>query len=324
VEEFPHPGAPVLFGRMAWSGDGLWLRDARGRSGRPALVPERPLAGIDRLLRARGSFSLVQRFQVKPEEGAVFVRATRDENPIHTEGEVVPGAMVAARALLLPEMLLSGSRVERARLRFRAPAYYRFPTVNLYRLELSGPGAVRVHLQVRQRGQEVADGQLQLSLDRPAWPLGAEGERLSEPGSSRRRPEAELEGEPETSRIRSFLASVGLHPELYLKGSGPLYPRAFLAALPSGEMVRQFSGEGGLLNALELEFPEHMPILGTSGLPTVELKDSARSRKSFRKVLARIAEGVRTFCSGFAMVLPSEAAPTLSSSGTPSSITGLR
>jgi hypothetical protein len=56
------------------------------------------------------------------------------------------------------------------------------------------------------------------------------------------------------------------------------------------------------LNVLELEFPGEPPALGGAALPAVELQESPRSKLAFRKVLARIAEGISVLCQGFAMV----------------------
>ena len=80
------------------------------------------------------------------------------------------------------------------------------------------------------------------------------------------------------------------------------YPRAFLASLPSGEMVRQ-SGTPGLLNGLNLQFPEPgIPALNLERPPTVEVAP-VRPRNSFRKVLANVASGMVTYCTGYATVL---------------------
>jgi len=141
---------------------------------------------------------------------------------------------------------------------------------------------------------EVAQGQVVVAVVPPRSGVPPPGDGPVPPRTS--------QGE-EVARVRAFLWSLRIDPALYFERAGPVYPRAYLAALPSGEMVRQFSGEGGFLNGLDLEFPGEAS-LGADTLPTVELEGANRPRKTFHKILARIVEGVRTCCSGFAMVLP--------------------
>src|SRR5258705_307473 len=90
--------APVLpLERLLEAGDDLVLRDAAGFGGRPALRPAGGGAGgRTRSLAIEGPFTALQRFSVTAEEGEAFVLASRDENPLHTRGDIVPGAMLAA------------------------------------------------------------------------------------------------------------------------------------------------------------------------------------------------------------------------------------
>jgi len=292
-------------GHLAVLGDEILIRDPAGRSRRPGLVRDPFRQGDGQRLGIRGSFGIIQRFSVEPEDGAAFARTTGDDNPIHTEGDVVPGAMTAARPLLLPEMLLAGTRIEKARFRFRAISTYRRPLVNLYRVTPSGASTLKIEVSVRQDGAEVAEGQIQVGLDgrEPSRPLEAPAPVPSAAAATAGRA-------PETDRVERFLRAIRIDPSSYFQGAGHVYPRGYLAALTPGALVRKFSGEGGILNALDFEFAGEA-LIGSSGSPTVELEDSPRIRKSFRKIIARIAEGVRTFCSGFAMVLPGESRPGL-------------
>jgi hypothetical protein len=283
--------------RLTGFGDLVILRDPAGRSIRPSLVPSRDPDAAGRL-EAWKPFTIIQRYSIAPDEGARFARTMRDENPIHTKGDVVPGAMTASRFLLVPEMLLAGGRIERVKTRFRALTSYRHPTVNIFRIEPAAGGA-KVYVSVRQGGAEVAEGQILVAGRQSEAPEASENAAFAQR-------EAGLSAAPrgdEAARVSAFLEILRVDPLAYFRFAGPVYPRSYLAALPPGEMVRKFSGEGGLLNSLELEFHGEA-FLGASSAPQVELVDGARPRKTFRKILARIAEGVRTFCSGVAMVLP--------------------
>jgi hypothetical protein len=290
--------APLfMLERLAGMEEPVVVRDPRGRGPRPSLVrrPGRHRGGPD--LEVRGPFTVIQRFSVDPRDGAEFARLMRDGNPIHTEGDVVPGAMTAARAILLPELLIDSARIERAKLRFRAMAYYHRPMVNIYRFELLQPDSLKVDVTVRQDGQEVADGQLSIDLGARRLSVWPQEEPAPSPASEAVAEEAE--------RVSGFLKCLRVDPSLHFRTLGPVYPRAYLASLPPGEMVRKYSGDGGILNVLDLRFSGEA-MLGLAS-PSVELEDPARARKSFRKILARIGEGVRTLCSGFAMVLPVDA-----------------
>ncbi len=302
------PAYPLLRSAIASGlGDRVILRDAKGRSARPSLIriPSLSFPGED-CLQIRGGFTVLQTYAVDAWDGAAFAEVSRDGNPLHRVGGIVPGAMTAARALLLPELLLEGARVERMKFRFRSMARYGLPTLNLFRIEPAEGDSLRIDVRVRQGEMDVADGQLLAGRD------------------SFCRPETNDLADPEpTAQIRLFLECLCIDPEIYFQRMGAAYPSAYFASLPSGEMVRKYSGEGGLLNALDLEFPgvsslESAPVTAdpcTSqprSLParpgghvptTVELQDLPRPHRTFRKILARVAQGMRTYCSGFAMVM---------------------
>jgi hypothetical protein len=271
----------IPLSRLAVFGDRLCLRDPRGRGPNPAILERWGVGGRPELL-VQGPFTVLQRFDISPEEGRAFVETSRDENPIHTQDTVVSGAMTASRLLLLPEVLVPGLAVRSARVKFRAFSRYDRPTVNRFHFLPGADGGLKVDLEVLQQGVKVADGTIQAALRpeaTPARPAGASAEVLGR-----------------------WLWSLRMSPQgtLALLGSG--YPRAFLASLPPGEMVRM-GGAGGLLNALDFEFPElGVPGLGPEPPPTVEVEQT-RPRNAFRKVLARVAQGMVTYVRGSATVL---------------------
>jgi hypothetical protein len=106
-------------------------------------------------------------------------------------------------------------------------------------------------------------------------------------------------------RVREFFCALAIDPDLYLNAGGERnysYPRGFLSSLPSGEMVRQLSGEGGMLTSLDLGFPEGPPPgIAGSARPEVSL-ETAKKRPTFWKVLTWIKHGLDEHCKGFALV----------------------
>ena len=306
----PSTYLPLQPGRLHWTRDDLILRDPRGRGVRPSLL-RRPASSnsASEQLDVRGPFNVLQRFSIAPEHGASFVETTRDENPIHRVDSVVPGAMMAARLLLLPELLFDDLVCERLRVRFKAIARYdqamvhhcRFTpvfsaeTTDEGRLSRDWPAAIsrfEIEFDIRQASRSVASGTASAALDRRAAPpeptCGAtDTARVASPASE----------------VGTFLSSLGISPQAFLASRRENYPRAFLAALPSGEMVRQLAGQGGLLNSLDLRFPlDPCPAAAADDAPSVELESTARQGSAFRKVLTRVVQGVHVRCQGFALV----------------------
>jgi hypothetical protein len=250
-----------------------------------------------------GPFTVIQSFSITPAEGKAFVEASGDTNPIHVEDTIVPGAMTAARFLLAPEILVAGLEVRSLRVKFRAFSRYDRPLVNVYGITPSGPRAgadarvgggraLAIAVRCYQQGTLVADAVL-------AGTVGSAGPSV--------RPPASLETSPagaSVGMIREFLRSVRVAPDGCLSCLGLGYPRAFLASLPPGAMVRM-GGAGGLLNVLDLEFPEGAtPHIEDDPIPTAEV-EAGRPRQSFLKILARVGTGIKTYCRGSATVLAS-------------------
>ena len=284
--------------------DMILLRDPRGRSIFRSLhqLPAVPGTHGKGAPRARGAgigvtgpFLMHQLFVVRREHGVGFVTTTGDDNPIHREGDVVPGAMTVARASASLEALCPQLGIRRLGFKFRAIARYDRPIRQ--QLAISFPSGDRLEAKVRidQEGQDVAEGfisaRIHPTVQRPnvgKWRVNKE----------------------ELRRVEEFFRSLAITPELFLRAGDELnyaYPRGFLASLPSGAMVRQLSGEGGLLSSLELGFPEGPPpgITG-SGCPEVSL-EKAKSRPSFWKVLTWVRHGVDEHCRGFALVFSPKA-----------------
>jgi hypothetical protein len=274
-------------------GDRLALRDPAGRAARPHLVPA-VRAGEPGLL-ARGPFLLHLRYVLPKEEGIRFCRATGDDNEIHAVGDVVPGAMTAAKVILPVEVLFPDLEVRSLAVKFMAIARYGGPVFTQFRC-VPREGGVDIFARTMERGAPIAEIELRAE---PAAPGPA-------PEVARRKVNVER-----LRAVRAFIQSLAVAPHVYFRRASALgyyYPRAFLAALPSGAMVRQLRGEGGLLNKLALEFEagSRVPITGREG-PSVEI-ERPKARRTFNKIVTAIRDSLRTYVRGSALVLSGDAA----------------
>ncbi len=280
-------------------GDAVLLRDPRGRSIYRSLheVTEKVISRRKGTLRTReagiaisGPFLLRQAFRVTKEQGLAFVNATGDENPIHREDDVVAGAMTGARAVSSLEALFPRLGISRLRVKFRSVARYGLLTRQHMSISFRGSGAVEIKVRIEQEGKEVAEGVVLGSLQPQIQRASVGKWRVNR---------------DELRRVEEYFASLAIAPDLYLNAGNDRnysYPRGYLASLPSGEMVRQLSGEGGFLTSLDLTFPEGPPPAITgSGRPEVSL-ETAKSRPTFWKILTLIKHNLEEHCKGFALV----------------------
>ena len=263
------------------------VRDPAGRSRRPHLVPF--FGGGEHGFLARGPFLIQERFVVSNDDGMRFCRATGDANPIHFEGSVVPGAYTAAKVLLSIEVVFPELDLAKCSVRFTSIAAYGSALGSVVRCEPQEWGA-SFRARVTFRGVPVAEVEVEARRSEASPPVQV----------ARRKVNVER-----LRAVRAFVRSLHVAPHAYFRRAsrlGYFYPRAYLAALPSGAMVRHFRGEGGLLNRLCLEFdPElRIPIAGREG-PEVEL-DRPRARRTFNRILAVIKDSLRTYVRGSAIV----------------------
>lgn len=289
-----HPPTSNLFlnaAALARLADHVVLRDPSGRSGRPHLVPG--VCDGDQGLWAVGSFLVLQRFKVSKRDGIRFCEATGDTNSIHLEGDVVPGAYTAAKILLALEVVCPGLVLSQCTMKFTAAATYEQPLFTKVRCEPGSDGTTRFVATTSHEGVAIA------TLD-----VVARRGCLTEDECSPARKRVDRQ---QLRSVRTFMAALGVAPVTWFgaRGSrGYFYPRAFLAALPSGEMVRKLRGEGGVLNKLTLEFDpsERIPML-VGALPEVEVQEPKRSRRTFNRIVTAITQSVRTVVRGSALVL---------------------
>ena len=274
------------FDRLDAFKDRLTFRDPRGRSRRPALADD--ARGI---LRALDRFLIVHEYRVTKPDAIRFLEVTRDENPIHVQDEIVPGALTLSKTVFPLEALLDGFSVDGVRAKFTGASFYGHRTVNHFFLSPGpGPGEVAVEVNTYQSGRIIAKTSIRGAF-----------------GRTENAPAGEVHGAPRENLelLHTFCESLGIDPVFYREG--PLlrrasFPRAFLASLPSGEMVRQFKGKGGMLNVLSLDFsPPSYPI-AAERFPEVQVEQGRTGPRMFNRVLTRIIDGFRTYGRGFALV----------------------
>lgn len=264
--------------------DRLTVRDPRGRCAHASI-------GLDAEGRfcAQGRFIIVHEYRIRKPDAIRFLDVTRDENPIHVEEDIVPGAMTLSKNLFPVEVLLDGFETTRVKAKFTGASFYDQRTVNHFFIDPGcGGGEVDVQVNTYQAGRIIAKTEVQGRIGVPA-PL---------PGSARAPAE-------NMALLRSFCESLSIDPGVYMEGGRLLrsaFPRAFLASLPSGEMVRQFKGKGGMLNVLSLDFDAPPYPIDSDRLPEVELEKGRTGPKMFNRVLTRIMDGIRTYGQGFALV----------------------
>ncbi len=268
--------------------DLVFLRDPGGRSPRPRLR-----GGRGASIRAHGPFLMHQDFVIARSEGRRFVEITGDPNPIHREGDVAPGAMTMSKALLPIEVVAPAADVLRVNVKFTSVAFYGERMRNVYRFEPAGADLWRIEVTTYQAGRRVAktailcrsEARAEADVKVRAWRVNKK----------------------EVARVREFCDALRVNYEGYLErpwGLDYTYPLSFVASLPSGAIVEQMAGEGGLLNSLSLDF-EGLPRAAMSGRAalTVQL-ERKKPRKTFNKILASIVQGIVTYCKGHAIVHP--------------------
>ena len=271
--------------------DYVVLRDAKAQSRKPGLMPL-PTARGERL-RVRDDFTLCSEYAVSPDYGARFLDITKDPNEIHAREHIVPGAMNVAKMLLPVEILAPGLKINALRAKFTAAAFYGERTVNAMRWQYRDETSVHIDVTAYQMQRPVATA----SLSAEICPDFARIQEIKE----RKVNQDELE------RVVSFLEVLGVEPEAYFDKDGLVdftYPFAFMASLPPGAIVREFEGQGGMINVLSLDLGDaaKMPITGRAG-PEVRLEEG-RLRQSFRRIVTTIVDGIVTYYRGAAVVNP--------------------
>ncbi len=266
--------------------DRLTFRDPRGYSRNPGILED----GRGNLLGAN-RFNVIHEYRISKPDAIRFLEVTRDENPIHVTEDIVPGAMTLSKTILPLEALLDDFTVDRVKAKFTGASFYGQRTVNHFFLEAGErEGEISVGVNTYQAGRIIAKVEMTGSL-RPAEEVPSE--------ESLRAPRQNLD------LLRVFCRSLGVEPGLYMEAGEvkrTAFPKAFLASLPSGEMVRQLKGQGGMLNVLSLNFGRPAYPIAAKNLPEVQLEKGRSGPKMFNRVVTKIIDGFRTYGRGFALV----------------------
>lgn len=284
----PSPSVLIPAARLGAFGDRTILRDPRARTRTPSLR-----MGLDEWALA-GPFEIRRHLIIPRDRGVRFAEATGDPNPIHREGDVVPGAFLAAQTVGTLEALFPTLCLESLRVTFTGIAWYDRSVRLAVRCTPSiAPGGApgltclaTAWQDDRQVSTACVEARFEPAVRRLELPLSKVDTRW-------------------LGRVLECFHSLGIDPKAWLEKDGLpdlSYPLAFLASLPSGSMVQRFQGEGGVLNRLTFEF--NRAKLPLAGPPEVSVELPSRLRQSFTKILTFVKEGLDTAIRGTALVLP--------------------
>ena len=279
---------PLLGCRIDGVHDELLFRDPRGLGPRPSLEP------FGGGLWVTGPFLIRHRFTIDHQTGCRFVHLIRDSNPLHTEGDLVPGALTVAKSLLPLEVIFDQLGILSVRTKFTRPARYGLEMVNQFYVQPNSGGQAQIRIMTFQTDQVVAETEVRGKVLSDGAPIGSSVSDHS------------------VQHISRFLDCLHADSSVFFNRRGSkclAYPKAYLASLPSGEMVRQLKGDGGMLNALILEFPKGQDIPITDEQEPEVVIEGRRIRRTFQRVITRIWNGISTFCHASALVNQSVPSP---------------
>ena len=285
----PRKAFPIDVLKLDAIRDRVCIRDPRGRSPKPSIVPQ-VIEGVP-ALQVAGDFLIRQEYRVPKAAGIRFVNIAKDENRIHRDGDVVPGALTAAKAILPIEILMHHLDLVSISIKFTDFATYGRRTVNVFRCRYAGPDEMTIAVVAYQGESIIAKGELKAKV-LEAIPEG----RLTKRWRLRK---------GQLAMIGDYCDALGMDLEGYVQRGGfydYTYPLAYVASLPAGAIVQQMRGQGGILNSLRFDFAD-LPRIPMTGRRPLEVRlERLRNRPTFNKILTQVMEGVRTCCRGAAIV----------------------
>lgn len=272
--------------------DKICFRDAKAQTPHPSLVLEHDSNNERRLL-VWDKFLIKHEYRISKQHGECFVDVTNDNNLIHRKGNIVPGAMTISKIILPLEILFPELEISSLNIKFTGSAFYSERTCNLFLWQFVSNDYIQIEVKTYQQDRVIATT---IILGR----LKADSKQIKEIDESMVNKEcfAKVQAYFDTLEIRSDFY---VHKDSYKDYT---YPLAYIASLPSAEIVNQLSGQGGMINILRMDFGsyERIPITGDKG-PEVKLA-RAKKRNTFNKIITEIAEGLVTYYRGLAIVNP--------------------
>lgn len=271
--------------------DKFCFRDPKARTPYPALTLEG--TGTEQRLLVWDKFLIKQEYNIPKEQGERFVDITNDSNFIHRAGNIVPGAMTVSKIILPLEILFSDMEISSVNIKFTSSAYYDKRICNIFMWQFVSSEYIQIEVKTYQEDRTVATAII----------LG----RLRKTHKQVKRIEDSMVNKKCFAKLEAYFETLNILCEFYVHKPGYkdyTYPLAYIASLPSAEIVNQLSGQGGMINILRMDFGnfERIPITSDKG-PEVKL-ERARKRSTFNKIITEVAEGLVTYYRGLAIVNP--------------------
>jgi hypothetical protein len=272
--------------------DKICFRDAKARTPHPGLVLEVDSHNEQRLL-VCDKFLIKHEYKISKQDGERFVDVTNDNNLIHRKGNIVPGAMTVSKIILPLEILFPEVEISSVNIKFTGSSYYGERTCNLFLWQFVSNDYIQIEVKTYQHDRGIATTII----------LG----RLKTASRQVKEIDEATVNKKCLARVQDYFETLGIRSDFYVNKEGYkdyTYPLAYIASLPSAEIVNQMSGQGGMINILRMDFGsyERIPITGDKG-PEVKLA-RAKKRSTFNKIMAEIAEGLVTYYRGLAIVNP--------------------
>ena len=216
-----------------------------------------------------------------------------NNNLIHRQGNIVPGAMTVSKIILPLEILFSEMEISSVNIKFTGSAFYEERTCSLFIWQFVSKDYVQIEVKTYQQERVIAATII----------LG----RLKMADKQVKEIEESLVNKKCLARVQEYFDTLGIKSDFYINKDSYkdyTYPLAYIASLPSAEIVNQLSGQGGMINILRMDFGnyERIPITGDKG-PEVKLA-RAKKRNTFNKIMTEVAEGLVTYYKGLAIVNP--------------------
>jgi len=269
--------------------DAIFLRDPRRGTRYACLVKARDTERPIQLV--HGSFIIRYDYTVSREQGVRFVEVTGDTNRIHRDSDIVAGALTASKILCPLEILCPEFEALSATFKFVGFSRYGKRVGSTLMCKASYEGKMNVTAVAYQDRRPIVKAEVAGDIAKTLPPSVADQPPLNE---------AALD------TLRAYFESLGVDAAGYfdrVEYMDYTYPLAYLASLPSGELVRMLSGQGGTLNVLKLErHGARMPII-EGRTPQVTLRQT-RQKTGFNRILVEIAQGGTGYCRGSVIVNP--------------------